>query len=442
MVAAGSSAVLLGVAARSALRNWGARASEVTGRYLGDELLTGQASTTTYAVTVDAPPQAVWAWLVQIGQGRGGMYSYEWLENLFGLDIHNADELRPEWQHLAVGDQVRVVPPGKLAMPDGYAFRVAIVDPPRALVLRQQPPEHPWNATWAFLVVPDGQDRCRLLSRSRSARLSGIPGLVARAGEELMRPLILVMTRRMLLGIKERAERQTGPTAVVSGKDPETRASQVTAAPTDRGGPEDAGIGAAVDLYWLPLGAGGHLVRWNGRLFEALAARYQHRERSDLYHAGLKVRLGGERYVIEQAPAWNLKTADRGVMAEGPVGFAWLGRYSAFRYEIRCWRDGIIPDIAEAVDSPRSINTDPLRAQQLLDLVPQVPTPVWGRRPHGAAEMWNSNSVISWLLAHSGHDVQAIQPPPGGRAPGWSAGLISTDQSINDGSPRRSSRPI
>jgi hypothetical protein len=97
---------------------------------------------------VNAPAAEVWRWLRKIGQGRGGIYSYEWLENRCGLTIHNAAEIRPEWQQLAVGDQVRVVPPGELGIPDGYAFRVALVDPPRALVLRQQPPEHPWNATW------------------------------------------------------------------------------------------------------------------------------------------------------------------------------------------------------------------------------------------------------------------------------------------------------
>src|SRR5438067_2258314 len=118
----------VGVAARARLRNWGARPGEVHGRYPGDELLPRPVSSTTYAITVAAPAESVWSWLVQIGHGRGGMYSYERLENLFGLDIHNAEEVRPEWQLLTAGDQVRVVPPGKLGMANGYAFRVAIVD--------------------------------------------------------------------------------------------------------------------------------------------------------------------------------------------------------------------------------------------------------------------------------------------------------------------------
>src|SRR3954465_11210369 len=96
-----------------------------------------------------------------MGQGRGGMYSYDWLENLLGLDIHNTNEIREEWQHLAVGDRVVVVPQGCRAMPAGYSFAVARVDPPRALVLRQAPPENPWNGVWSFHVVPAGEGRCR-----------------------------------------------------------------------------------------------------------------------------------------------------------------------------------------------------------------------------------------------------------------------------------------
>ena len=148
-------------------------------------------TTTTYAVTVNASVDTVWAWLVQIGQDRGGMYSYEWPENLFGLDIHNADQIRTEWQHLAAGDAVRVVPRGKLGMRDGYAFRVALVDPPRALVLRQLPPEHPWDSTWAFLLVPESADRCRLLSRRRTAKVPGAAGVTARVGAEVMGPTTL-----------------------------------------------------------------------------------------------------------------------------------------------------------------------------------------------------------------------------------------------------------
>jgi hypothetical protein len=411
-----AAAVIGGATARARLRNWGARPGEVHGQYSGDELLPGPVSATTYAVTVVVPAESVWSWLIQIGQGRGGMYSHEWLENLFGLDIHNAEEIRPEWQHLTVGDQVRVVPPGKVGMPDGYAFRVTIVDPPRALVLRQQPPEHPWDATWAFLIVPEGPGRCRLLSRSRSARVPGAAGLASRAAEELMRPIVLIMTRRMLLGIKERAERRSLP----SPGEPRP------ASPAGGSGPSSASEqgGASVDLYWLPLGAGGHSVRWNGRIFEAIAARLQHRGRADLYHSALEVRLGADHYVIEQGPVWNVQERDRGVVGEGSVGSSWLGRSRFFRYEVRRWLDGVIPDITEAVDSPQRLSADPVRAQQVLELVPAFPTVTWGRDEQHTGEMWNSNSLISWLLARSGHATSTLHPPAGGRAPGWSAGLV------------------
>lgn len=180
---------------------------------------------------------------------------------------------------------------------------------------------------------------------------------------------------------------------------------------------------ARVDLYWLPLGAGGHFVRWNGLVFEALAARLQHRQRSDLYHSALEVHLDGERYVIEQAPVWNTRRADRGVVCEGPVGAPWLGRWRLFRYEVRRWRDGVIPDAREAVDSPRCVSTGAAAARRVLDLVPGSPTATWGRDELRTGEMWNSNSLVSWLLARSGHDTGAIVPPAHGRAPGWSAGL-------------------
>jgi hypothetical protein len=178
-----------------------------------------------------------------------------------------------------------------------------------------------------------------------------------------------------------------------------------------------------VDLFWLPLGAGGHCVRFNGRFYEALAAGLQRRERLDLYHSALEVHLAGERYVIEQAPVWNSGRPDRGVVGEGPVGDRRLGRFRPFRYEIRRWRDGEIPDRGEAVDSPRRVSAHRDLAQRVLDLVPDFPTATWGRDEQRAGEMWNSNSLVAWLLARSGHDATAIRPPARGRAPGWSAGL-------------------
>jgi len=181
---------------------------------------------------------------------------------------------------------------------------------------------------------------------------------------------------------------------------------------------------AAVDLYWLPLGAGGHFVRLNGRLYEAVAARLQRRRAYDLYHSALQVELSDGKFVIEQAPVHDWSGKDRGVVAEGAVGSRWAGRFRIFRYEIRLWRGGHIPDVAEAVDSPRRLTHDEARGRRVLDVVRQIPTPVWGRDELGTGEMWNSNSVIAWTLSRSGIDAESIQPPAGGRAPGWQAGLV------------------
>jgi hypothetical protein len=181
---------------------------------------------------------------------------------------------------------------------------------------------------------------------------------------------------------------------------------------------------AAVDLYWLPLGAGGHFVRLNGRIFEAVTARLQRRPVRDLYHSALQVHLGADTYVIEQAPVPDLAGTRRGVVAEGAIGTSLAGRFRLCRYEIRLWRGGDIPDIAEAVDSPRRLSDDEECARHLLDIVPLVPTPVWGRDELGAGEMWNSNSVTAWIVSRSGLDAAPLKPPAGGRAPGWNAGLV------------------
>jgi hypothetical protein len=181
---------------------------------------------------------------------------------------------------------------------------------------------------------------------------------------------------------------------------------------------------AAVDLYWLPLGAGGHFVRLNGRVYEALAARLQRRPVCDLYHSALQVEVAEGTFVVEQAPVHDWSGKQRGVVAEGAVGSRWAARFRIFRYEIRLWFNGHIPDVAEAVASPQRLTNDEDRARRVLDLVPQVPTPVWGRDELGTGEMWNSNSVIAWVIARSGMDTESIQAPAGGRAPGCHAGMV------------------
>jgi hypothetical protein len=182
--------------------------------------------------------------------------------------------------------------------------------------------------------------------------------------------------------------------------------------------------GLGVQLYWLPLGAGGHSVRLNGRVFEAVAARLERRAPCDLYHSALEVRVPEGRFVIEQAPVRDGKGLERGVVAEGAVGSRWAGRFRLFRYEVRCWRGGVIPDVDEAVESPLRLTDEPELAQRVLDFARRVPTAVWGRDELAAGEMWNSNSIIAWLIARCGLPAESIQPPAGGRAPGWHAGLV------------------
>jgi hypothetical protein len=192
---------------------------------------------------------------------------------------------------------------------------------------------------------------------------------------------------------------------------------------------------AGVDLYWLPLGAGGHSVRLNGRIFEAITARLERRDRYDLYHSGLEVHVPEGRFVIEMTPIRPSDGAERGVVAQGAVGARMAGRFRLFRYEVRRWRDGRIPDVAEAVDSPCRLSGEPECARKVLELVPQVPTPVWGRDELGAGEMWNSNSLISWLIVRSGLDVDSIRLPLGGRAPGWQAGIVMARRQLGQAAP-------
>jgi hypothetical protein len=182
---------------------------------------------------------------------------------------------------------------------------------------------------------------------------------------------------------------------------------------------------AAVELWWLPLGAGGWFVRGNGRIWETVQALRERRRPLDLYHCALEVRVPEGRFVVETC--WPIPHGDRaarGVAVEGPVASRRLGRLRVFRYEVRRWRDGVIADAGAAVASPRRLSDDPLVARRLLELVGELPNPAWGRDELGTGEMWNSNSVIAWLLARAGLPTDTIRPPAGGRAPGWAAGLV------------------
>ena len=211
------SKVLLGAAAAGIagyqligwMSHWGASEEEIAAGYPGDELIESPADQTTMAVTIAAPAEVIWSWLVQIGQDRGGMYSYDDLEQAIGLEIHSAETINPAWQHLEPDDSVRLVPPGWGPLPDGYAFRVSMVEPPHTLVLRQGPPQDPWDGVWTFSIREVGPGLCRLVSRTRTHRNRGVAQAVLRAATTLGAPITWVMTRKMLLTLKERAEGMT-----------------------------------------------------------------------------------------------------------------------------------------------------------------------------------------------------------------------------------------
>ncbi len=179
---------------RRSCLTWGARDDEVAATLPGDELLPGAGLVTTRAVTIDAPPEAIWPWLVQIGSGRGGTYSYDWIENLLGLNMHSANEILPRFQHIAVGDE--------LPMGSGRpGMTVEVLDPPRTLAVRVADQ----NWVWIFALVPEGEST-RLISRNRigTAALAPVGRLFYTV---FMEPGSLVMERKMLLSIKQRAER-------------------------------------------------------------------------------------------------------------------------------------------------------------------------------------------------------------------------------------------
>lgn len=192
---------------------------------------------------------------------------------------------------------------------------------------------------------------------------------------------------------------------------------------------------ATVEVLWIPLGAGQHVVRLSGRTFEPLSAFVQRRPACALYHSALVVTVDDGRYVIEMTPVPDEHGEQREVVAQGAVGCAWLAGFRVFRYEIHRWRGGVIPD-ADQATATTTLQLEPDAAQRLLDLVPSVPTPVWGRDDLHAREMWNSNSVTAWILDSAGLDTAPLGPPDGGRAPGWSAGIVVATRTRDGASSR------
>lgn len=179
-----------------------------------------------------------------------------------------------------------------------------------------------------------------------------------------------------------------------------------------------------VVLWWIPVGAGGHLVRRTSRWWELVSAAAARREPLQLFHAALEVTTGDARFAIEMAPAWDgPRDSDRGVVRTGPVGLRILGRWRLFRYEVRCWRGGSIPDLRWAVGGPTTLADGETAAEAVVNRVREVPALVWGRVIPGTRDMWNSNSLVSWLIMTTGLDPSIAHPPAGGRAPGWEAGI-------------------
>lgn len=190
---------------------------------------------------------------------------------------------------------------------------------------------------------------------------------------------------------------------------------------TDRAGSAPK---SGVVLWWLPVGAGGHVVVHTSRWWERLDAWRAERSPQSLFHAALEVFAVGHPWVIEMAPQWGgPKSADRGAVMTGPVGARILGRSSLFRYEVRCWRDGLLPDREWAVGGPVTVADDEATARRVLRLTHEVPALTWGREVERTGDMWNSNSLVAWVLARSGVPTTDLAPPGGGRAPGWAAGL-------------------
>jgi len=178
------------VGLRHRVLTWGATGHEAAADLPGDELLTDPDGISTRAITIDAPPSAVWPWIVQMGPSpRGGAYTYDWIENLLRLDMHSTDHVLPQFQHPRVGDTIAL---------GANQMRLERVDPQRSLAWRSSD----GNWVWSFVLRP-GERGTRLISRNRYR----MPTLAAKLAMLPMEPGSLVMERKMLIGIKERAQR-------------------------------------------------------------------------------------------------------------------------------------------------------------------------------------------------------------------------------------------
>lgn len=250
--------VAFGATARSAAATWGVTPEQAAAPMPGDELVRGESAQTTRGVTIEAPAGDVWPWVAQLGAGRGGLYSYDWLERLVGANMTNADRVLPDEQDLAVGDLVWITPEG---YPANLVFKVAAVDPGRSLVLAQTerphdpglPADPGW--TWSILLRPVDARTTQLIVRDRQ---QPFPNPIARAlNGALIEPIGFAMERKMLLGIERRAEGLAGTGGGSSPAEPIWFAALLFGAyPNPAAGLlADGGIAAAVALTCRAVGS-------------------------------------------------------------------------------------------------------------------------------------------------------------------------------------------
>jgi hypothetical protein len=206
---AGATAAAYALAVRPRMLRWGAVDDELLQTFPGDDLVPNARIDATHAVTIHATPARIWPWLVQIGQGRGGFYTYDWIENIAGLNIHSTERILPEYQDLQVGDRVPLAP-------DGTGLQVAILEAEKTLALHSDtrsgaigglPAMRPGDylaGLWAFHLVEVEPGLTRLVERFK---VDWNPGLVnSLAYHIFLEPVSFVMERGMLLGIQQRAE--------------------------------------------------------------------------------------------------------------------------------------------------------------------------------------------------------------------------------------------
>jgi hypothetical protein len=195
---------------RNRCLNWGATRDEAPTTLPGDDLMSEPDIVSTRAIGIDAEPSAVWPWLAQMGSGRGGLYTYDWIENLLGLNMHSADTVLSQFQDIKVGDTQSV---GR----NGPVLRVTVCEPGKALIFQSE--DGHW--VWAFVLQSD-KNGTRLISRNRIT-LAGFSTTARWLYRYVMEPGSLIMERKMLLGIKGRAERLARARQTPEGRAPESQ---------------------------------------------------------------------------------------------------------------------------------------------------------------------------------------------------------------------------